>query len=87
MQSLVEAHIAAYDERTNGWGSGTKMAVQRLKEGVPPTQSGTKETSGNGVLIKLAPLCFWYALRGIPAQQVSIEVRTRASLHQLSRTN
>ena len=75
MQALVEAHIAAYDERTNGWGGGTKRAIQKLKEGVPPAQAGTKDTSGNGVIIKLAPLCFWYALKSTPAAQVSIEVR------------
>jgi hypothetical protein len=76
MQAMAEAHVAAFDERTNGWGSGTKSAILKLKEGVPPTACGTKDSSGNGVIIKLAPLCFWYALKGTPASQVSIEVRT-----------
>lgn len=78
MQAMVESHVAAFDERTNGWGGATKDAIKRLKEGVLPTQSGTKTAKGNGVLIKLAPLCFWYALKGTPASQVSIEVCLRS---------
>lgn len=74
IEAQAEEHIRAYDasvriERKGawiprGWGGSTVQSVQRLKEGVSPALSGEKGGAGNGVLMKLAPLALWQAIRG-----------------------
>jgi len=60
IESIAAEHINAYNETTIGWG-GTRDAVRRL---VDKTHSylncGNAHAIGNGVLMKLAPLAFFY---------------------------
>jgi ADP-ribosylglycohydrolase len=77
MQAMAETHIAAYDETTEmqrerngklitvkrGWGGSTTAAMEKLKEGLSFELSGTKEGSGNGILMKMAPLVYWQVAR------------------------
>ena len=44
----------------NGWGKGTTTAVRKLRDGVSPAESGNTESLGNGVLMKIAPLVYWW---------------------------
>lgn len=79
IQTQVEQHIRAYDftpeiERRGiqvkrGWGRSTIEALERLKSGVGPRISGTKDGAGNGVLMKMAPLAYWQAVRGVTAEE------------------
>lgn len=73
LQTLSEHHITAYHEtprvqlpsgriRLRGWGASTSTAIERLIEGVSPEMSGQEGGSGNGVIMKMAPLAIWHAL-------------------------
>lgn len=42
-----------------GWGPSTVTAVDRYRRGTPPTETGTPNGAGNGVLMKMAPLAWW----------------------------
>ena len=74
MRAMVESHIEAYDATEEifrkgkmikrGWGGSTTDAMEKLKAGVSPIESGTYNGSGNGVLMKMAPLAYWQVARG-----------------------
>lgn len=58
---LVREHIAEWQRSTIGWG-GTQYAVHRLSTGIHSIhQSGNKTATGNGVLMKLVPLIYFYS--------------------------
>eukprot|EP00759_Apiculatamorpha_spiralis_P031332 PhF_6_TR33001/c0_g1_i1/m.48626 len=63
---MVQEHIRQLHISGAGWGIGTRNAVLALGRGVPLTQSGNPSGTGNGVLMKLAPLAIydWYCCGG-----------------------
>ncbi|MFZ1301319.1 MAG: ADP-ribosylglycohydrolase family protein [Candidatus Microsaccharimonas sp.] len=79
LEAIAGAHIAAYDEtpfiehngkqRKQGWGGSTVSAMELIKQGVSPLESGTPEGFGNGVLMKMAPLVYWQYARGTAARE------------------
>lgn len=68
---IAQNHIDEYHISTNGWGSGTRASVERLINGVSITESGSKESVGNGVLMKITPLAYFLTTE----PQLSIECR------------
>lgn len=66
---IAEQHIRAFNDtpdvvrggqlRKRGWGRSTEDSVARLKAGRRPHMSGNPGGTGNGVLMKLAPLVYW----------------------------
>lgn len=80
LSAFAETHLEAYDNTPEiirkgnlvkrGWGDSTTSAMVRLLGGVSPTISGTTGGTGNGVLIKIAPLAYWQAIRQTPLRQV-----------------
>lgn len=76
---IAEAHIKAYDETQEvmrngklvkrGWGGSTTQALEKLKAGVSPEESGTEGGPGNGILMKMAPLVYWQAVRDVSANE------------------
>lgn len=79
IEAMAEAHIKAYDatpdmERRGiqvkrGWGGSTIAAMEKLKAGVNPLESGTLDGAGNGVLMKMAPLAYWQFMRGTSEEE------------------
>lgn len=73
LRAQAHRHIAAYDQTPEverngriikrGWGGSTVDAMERLKAGADPTESGAKDGAGNGVLMKMAPLVYWQVAR------------------------
>lgn len=73
IQAQAEAHIKAFYETPKvpwqnsviprGWGGSTTRSVRRLIKGVSPEDSGEKDGSGNGILMKMAPLVYWQVAR------------------------
>ena len=63
MSHIVTEHIAEWQESVDGWG-GTKTAIERLVHGTHTYADSGNPASGNGVLMKLAPLAFFYSLCG-----------------------
>ena len=61
IDAVVREHIREYERTTAGWGR-TKECVAKLKDGLCTWQnSGLEEGLGNGVVMKIAPLAFWFA--------------------------
>jgi len=60
LNEMAKEHVVAWRESTIGWG-GTKNAIKRLSEGESPLKSGNKDSKGNGVIMKIAPLAFYYS--------------------------
>jgi ADP-ribosylglycohydrolase len=59
-EDITLEHVREYDRSLIGWG-GTRTAIERLKLKTHNyTNSGNKAT-GNGVLMKLAPLAFYFS--------------------------
>jgi ADP-ribosylglycohydrolase len=60
---LAREHIAAYLETQRGWGTATRVAVERLLQGETPDRSGRVDNPGaalgNGVLMKISPVALW----------------------------
>lgn len=60
MDLMAKHHVRCLDEDVGGWGSSTKEAIQRLKEGMSWKGSGVtdkpKRGYGNGICMKVAPL-------------------------------
>lgn len=73
LSTQAQRHVEAYDSTPDmerkgiqvkrGWGGSTIAAMRQLKEGMSPTLTGTKDGSGNGILMKMAPLAYWQAVR------------------------
>lgn len=55
MDVIARRHIEAYAS-TLGWGRSTRNACKRLSQGVHWSESGEPGGSGNGVMMKIAPL-------------------------------
>jgi len=80
---LAKTHLEAYDatelierERDGqtvmvkrGWGGSTVAAMENLRSGISPLESGYVNGTGNGVLMKMAPLAYWQAVRQTPTAQ------------------
>ncbi|MDB5187311.1 MAG: ADP-ribosylglycohydrolase [Candidatus Saccharibacteria bacterium] len=76
LQLQAESHIDAYHETPlvispngkeskQGWGGSTTRSVERMIGGTPPQSAGEIEGAGNGILMKMAPLVFWQAAKGM----------------------
>jgi ADP-ribosylglycohydrolase len=63
MSNIVNEHIIEWKESVAGWG-GTKNAIERLANGTHTYLNSGNKAEGNGVLMKLAPLAFYYSLSG-----------------------
>ncbi len=61
MANIVHEHIIEWKESVAGWG-GTKNAIERLANGTHTYLTSGNQAEGNGVLMKLAPLAFYYSL-------------------------
>lgn len=80
LTAQAETHLRAYYDTPKiphargqvvprGWGGSTYGSIERLIAGVSPEKSGEEGGAGNGVIMKLAPLIFWQAVRGVPDEQ------------------
>jgi len=73
INAVADAHLDAYGSTKEifrkgkwvkrGWGGSTIDAMEKIKQGVSPLESGTLDGSGNGVLMKMAPLAYWQTAR------------------------
>lgn len=63
IQSVIDAHIAAYEDSTMGWGGSTMRGVEALRDGLLPGQTEFKarlgQGTGNGIPMKIAALAAW----------------------------
>ena len=68
MESMVSEHVSALNQSTLGWGGSTREAVAKLRDGVHWLESGRnddpKRGTGNGVVMKVAPIAAYLAIKG-----------------------
>lgn len=94
MQTMAAAHIEAYDKACEdfpgyphpiGWGWSTGDAIVRLKKGIHWSESGKSENpkmgSGNGVIIKIAPVALHLFAGGEELQENPNDDNTRFIKH------
>jgi ADP-ribosylglycohydrolase len=59
MSAIAQAHVAAMNENTNGWGNSTVEAIRRIENGVHWSESGKTDLpgrgTGNGIPMKCSP--------------------------------
>lgn len=83
LNSIASEHVAVFEAAdkkydNNGklsisfYGRSTTDSLQRLAAGVSPEVSGKKDGTGNGIIMKMAPLAYWQHI-----QQTSPEDRYR----------
>jgi len=75
LTAIAEEHVKAYQETTDGWG-GTRDAVHRLLMKTHTClHSGNEKATGNGVVMKMAPVAFYYSRqRDYPQQKKNQEI-------------
>lgn len=56
MDIVAQKHVSAYQESKLGWGKATRNAIERLAKGASWKDSGEPTGSGNGIMMKIAPL-------------------------------
>lgn len=75
LEAIAAEHVVEYKAtptvirkdrlRKRGWGKGTEESIHRVMSGMSPYKSGSPQSTGNGVLMKLAPLVYWQYARGL----------------------
>jgi ADP-ribosylglycohydrolase len=69
IHDIAQKHMDEYLLSTNGWGNGTLSSVKRLIEGCSPFESGSKESKGNGVLMKITPIAYYFTVNKLNFHQ------------------
>lgn len=73
MEVVAEEHVKEYQRRLMGWG-GTREAIKRLLDKTHTFKNSGNPATGNGVLMKLAPLSYFYANRNYSFEEEKKEV-------------
>jgi ADP-ribosyl-[dinitrogen reductase] hydrolase len=73
MNLIVREHIREWQASTVGWG-GTKTAIERLHKREKGYRNSGNRAFGNGVLMKLAPLAFYFSLQSRKDEQIRREI-------------
>lgn len=85
MAAIADEHVIAYNETPfikkangnmikRGWGGSTTASVERYIAGVPLGENGEIGGTGNGVIMKLAPLAYWLIARGEDKEQAYVKL-------------
>jgi len=69
MKNLWEHHIQWYEWHPYGFGAATKMAFEKIKEGIPLEEIINPNGWGNGMMMKQFPLAAYFALHDIDPKQ------------------
>eukprot|EP01080_Neovahlkampfia_damariscottae_P002463 gene2463-3173_t len=79
MDSIVEEHCFEYKRSLDGWG-GTRNAIKRLVDKTHSYKDCGNFAIGNGVLMKISPLAFYYSKQSDISwkeKQKSIEILSK----------
>jgi ADP-ribosylglycohydrolase len=77
MNLVVREHIKEWKTTTTGWG-GSKTAIERLHNREKGYRNSGNQAYGNGVLMKLSPLAYYYSL--LPHQDHTDEIELLARM-------
>lgn len=57
---IADEHVREWRQCTDGWGDGTKSAMERIAQGSHSYHNSGGSSTGNGVIMKLTPLAFFF---------------------------
>lgn len=77
INSIVDEHVKEWWDCTDGWGNGTKSAIERIAQGSYSYCNSGGSSTGNGVLMKLTPLAFFFHVCTHPVDDQLIELVCR----------
>jgi len=60
IDSIVDEHVKEWWDCTDGWGNGTKSAIERIAQGSYSYANSGGPSTGNGVIMKLTPVAFFF---------------------------
>lgn len=60
IQRIVDEHVHEWKLCTDGWGNGTKSAIEKIVQGTCSYLNSGGTSTGNGVIMKLTPLAFYF---------------------------
>lgn len=60
IDAIVDEHVQEWWNGTDGWGNGTKSAIERIARGTHTYASSGGSSTGNGVIMKLTPLAVFF---------------------------
>ena len=71
--SIVDEHVREWRNGTDGWGNGTKNAIERIAQGSCSYLSSGGTSTGNGIIMKLTPLAFFFYISNIDVNDELVE--------------
>ena len=60
IKSIVDEHVREWHGCTDGWGNGTKDAIEKIAQGSYSYYNSGGLSTGNGVIMKLTPIAFFF---------------------------
>ncbi|CAF0999922.1 unnamed protein product [Rotaria sordida] len=75
--SIVDEHVLEWWDCTDGWGTGTKNAIERIAQGSYSYCNSGGPSTGNGVIMKLTPLAFFFHVCDINIDDKLVETICR----------
>jgi ADP-ribosylglycohydrolase len=75
--SIADEHVKEWRDCTDGWGNGTKSAIERIAQGSSSYHNSGDLSTGNGVIMKLTPLAFFFNVCGDTVDDELIETVCR----------
>jgi ADP-ribosylglycohydrolase len=73
IRNIVDEHVREWRTCTDGWGNGTKSAIERIAQGSCSYSNSGGVSTGNGVIMKLTPLAFFFHVCDISIDDELIE--------------
>ncbi|CAF0851675.1 unnamed protein product [Adineta ricciae] len=60
IDSIADEHVKEWWECRDGWGNGTRSAIERIASGMYSYKTSGGSSTGNGVIMKLTPIAFFF---------------------------
>lgn len=60
IKCIVDEHVREWRNCTDGWGNGTKNAMEKIAQGSCSYDTSGGVSTGNGVIMKLTPIAFFF---------------------------
>jgi ADP-ribosyl-[dinitrogen reductase] hydrolase len=77
IQSIVDEHVREWRDCTDGWGNGTKSAIEKIAQGSYSYHNSGGLSTGNGVIMKLTPIAFFFHICKLNVDDSLIEAVCR----------
>jgi ADP-ribosylglycohydrolase len=73
IESIADEHVQEWWNGTDGWGNGTKSAIEKIAQGFCSYSNSGGISTGNGVIMKLTPLAFFFHVCNINVDDELVE--------------